>query len=74
MIYQTLLRLVEAGLGISIEPLSAVKNASNKVQIIELTELQFKSELSLVWKKENQNQKINTIIDKLLSTINSKNF
>jgi DNA-binding transcriptional LysR family regulator len=41
--------LVEAGLGISIEPTSSIREQDLTVKIIELTEIPQKAELTMLW-------------------------
>lgn len=43
------LRLVEAGLGISIEPMSSVRGANMNIKLIELKELPQKVQMTLFW-------------------------
>jgi DNA-binding transcriptional LysR family regulator len=45
----TSFRLVEAGLGISIEPTSSIREQDLTVKIIELTEIPQKAELTMLW-------------------------
>ena len=45
----TVLRLVEAGVGVSIEPKSALSGQSMNVRHIELTDISAKSEMRMVW-------------------------
>jgi DNA-binding transcriptional LysR family regulator len=55
---QTLLMLVDAGLGISILPLSAQLQASDTLRFISLKEQQRGHELVAAWKKNNTNPSI----------------
>lgn len=45
----TVLRLVEAGVGVSIEPKSALSGQNMNVRHIELTDISVKSEMRMVW-------------------------
>lgn len=45
----TVLRLVEAGVGVSIEPKSALSGQNMNVKHIELTDISAKSEMRMVW-------------------------
>jgi DNA-binding transcriptional LysR family regulator len=47
-------RLVEAGLGISIEPISSVKGMNAKIKLIELKNESQKAEMMLLWLKERE--------------------
>jgi DNA-binding transcriptional LysR family regulator len=51
-----ILRLVEAGLGISIEPLSSLRGVNTKIRIIELKSLPQKVEMTLFWLREREAQ------------------
>jgi len=50
------LRLVEAGLGISIEPISAVSGTSMNVQLVELKDLPQKVTMTAFWLKEREKE------------------
>jgi DNA-binding transcriptional LysR family regulator len=50
------LRLVEAGLGISIEPISAVRGADMNVKLIELKSLSQKAAMMLFWLREREEE------------------
>ncbi len=50
------LRLVEAGLGIAIEPMSSVRGVTMKVKIIELKQIPQKVEMALFWLRDRQNE------------------
>jgi DNA-binding transcriptional LysR family regulator len=50
------LRLVEAGLGISIEPVSSVKGANMNVKLIELKSLPQKVTMMLFWLREREEE------------------
>jgi len=50
------LRLVEAGLGISIEPVSSVRGANMHVKLIELKSLPQKVAMTLFWLKEREKE------------------
>jgi DNA-binding transcriptional LysR family regulator len=50
------LRLVEAGLGISIEPLSSVRGATMKIKIIELKNIPQKVTMMLFWLREREEE------------------
>ena len=50
------LRLVEAGLGISIEPLSSVRGANMNIKIIELKNLPQKVSMILFWLREREEE------------------
>jgi DNA-binding transcriptional LysR family regulator len=50
------LRLVEAGLGISIEPMSSVRGANMNVKLIELKELSQKVEMILFWLRDREKE------------------
>lgn len=49
-------RLVEAGLGISIEPISSVKGMSSNIKLIELKDEPQKAEMMLLWLKEREDE------------------
>jgi DNA-binding transcriptional LysR family regulator len=48
----TVLRLVEAGMGVSIEPKSSLKHLSLKIKSIELTNVPQKVEMKVLWLRE----------------------
>jgi DNA-binding transcriptional LysR family regulator len=50
------LRLVEAGLGISIEPISSVRDTNMKIKLIELKNLKQKALMTLFWLKEREEE------------------
>jgi DNA-binding transcriptional LysR family regulator len=50
------LRLVEAGLGISIEPLSSVRGANMNIKVIELKNLPQKVSMILFWLREREEE------------------
>ncbi len=50
------LRLVEAGLGISIEPISSVRGASMHIKLIELKNLPQKAAMILFWLREREEE------------------
>ncbi len=50
------LRLVEAGLGISIEPISSVLGTNMNIQLIELKNLPQKAVMTLFWLKEREEE------------------
>ena len=50
------LRLVEAGLGISIEPLSSVRGANMNIKVIELKSLPQKVSMILFWLREREEE------------------
>lgn len=50
------LRLVEAGLGISIEPISAVRGADMNIKLIELKNLSQKAAMVLFWLREREEE------------------
>jgi DNA-binding transcriptional LysR family regulator len=49
-------RLVEAGLGISIEPISSVRGMSSDIKLIELKDEPQKAEMMLLWLKEREDE------------------
>lgn len=65
----TVLRLVEAGMGVSIEPKSSLRHLNLKIKFIELAMLPQKVEMKLLWLKERKRdlQKYLKIIDDLLN-------
>jgi DNA-binding transcriptional LysR family regulator len=50
------LRLVEAGLGISIEPISSVLGTNMKIRLIELKDLPQKATMTLFWLREREEE------------------
>jgi DNA-binding transcriptional LysR family regulator len=62
---QTLLMLVDAGLGISILPLSAQLQASDTLRFISLKEQQRGHELVAAWKKNNTNPSIPLFLNEI---------
>jgi DNA-binding transcriptional LysR family regulator len=50
------LRLVEAGLGISIEPMSSVRGANMNIKLIELKSLPQKAAMVLFWLREREEE------------------
>ena len=50
------LRLVEAGLGISIEPISSVRGTNMKIKLIELKNLPQKDVMTLFWLQEREDE------------------
>jgi DNA-binding transcriptional LysR family regulator len=42
-------RLVEAGLGISIEPISSIRNLNINIKVIELSKVKQKAEMTMLW-------------------------
>jgi DNA-binding transcriptional LysR family regulator len=50
------LRLVEAGLGISIEPMSSVRGANMNIKLIELKDLPQKAVMILFWLREREEE------------------
>jgi DNA-binding transcriptional LysR family regulator len=50
------LRLVEAGLGISIEPMSSVRSVNMNIKLIELKDLPQKVEMILFWLREREEE------------------
>jgi DNA-binding transcriptional LysR family regulator len=45
-------RLVEAGMGISIEPLSSVRGYNMKIKVIELKKIKLKAQMKMLWLEE----------------------
>ena len=45
-------RLVEAGMGISIEPLSSVRGINMEIKLIELKNIPQKAQMKMLWLKE----------------------
>ncbi len=52
----SVLRLVEAGLGISIEPISSVCGVNMNIKLIELKTLPQKAEMTLFWLREREEE------------------
>lgn len=52
----SVLRLVEAGLGISIEPISSVRGVNMNIKLIELKTLPQKAEMKLFWLREREEE------------------
>jgi len=50
------LRLVEAGLGISIEPVSSVKGSNMKIKLVELKNIPQKATMTLFWLKQREEE------------------
>jgi DNA-binding transcriptional LysR family regulator len=50
------LRLVEAGLGVSIEPMSSVHGANMNIRLIELKNLPQKVTMTLFWLREREDE------------------
>ena len=50
------LRLVEAGLGISIEPISSVLGTNMNIKLIELKNLPQKAVMTLFWLQEREGE------------------
>jgi DNA-binding transcriptional LysR family regulator len=49
-------RLVEAGLGISIEPISSVRNLNIDIKVIELTKVRQKAEMAMLWLRDREKE------------------
>ncbi|NOT90147.1 LysR family transcriptional regulator [Ferruginibacter sp.] len=49
-------RLVEAGLGISIEPISSVRDVNMNIKLIELKNIPQKAEMKLFWLREREEE------------------
>lgn len=68
----TVLRLVEAGVGVSIEPKSALSGQNMHVKHIELTNISTKSEMRMVWLRGREKELsrffdiVNTVINERL--------
>ena len=56
------LRLVEAGLGVSIEPISSVRGANMNIKLIELRHLPQKVTMTLFWLRERE-EELNRFIE-----------
>ena len=52
----SVLRLVEAGLGVSIEPISAVRGVNMNIKLIELKNLPQKVTMTLFWLREREEE------------------
>ncbi|WP_047418716.1 LysR family transcriptional regulator [Cellulophaga sp. Hel_I_12] len=65
---QTIFRLVENNLGISIVPSSLQYGYKLGVKFIELKEIAQKAELSVIWKKENRNPTIAQTLKLILTS------
>lgn len=52
----SVLRLVEAGLGISIEPISSMRGINMNIKIIELKNIHQKAEMTLFWLREREEE------------------
>jgi len=52
----SVLRLVEAGLGISIEPISSVRGVNMNIKLIELKNLPQKATMTLFWLREREEE------------------
>jgi len=52
----SVLRLVEAGLGISIEPISSVRGVNMNIKLIELKNMSQKAEMILFWLREREEE------------------
>jgi DNA-binding transcriptional LysR family regulator len=50
------LRLVEAGLGVAIEPMSSLRGVTMKVKIIELKQIPQKVEMALFWLRDREKE------------------
>lgn len=68
----TVLRLVEAGVGVSIEPKSALSGQSMNVRHIELTDLNVNSEMRMVWLRgrEKELNRFFDIVDEVIERDN----
>jgi len=66
---QTIFRLVENNLGISIVPSSLQYGFKLGVKFIELKEIAQKAELSVIWKKENRNPTIAQTLKLILTSV-----
>jgi hypothetical protein len=49
-------RLVEAGLGISIEPISSVRGVNMDIKLVELKNIPQKAEMILFWLREREEE------------------
>ncbi len=52
----TVLRLVEAGMGVALEPLSALRGQQLNIRAIELTDAPRQAEMMLLWLKEREEE------------------
>ncbi len=52
----SVLRLVEAGLGISIEPISSVRGVHMNIKLVELKHLPQKAEMTVFWLREREEE------------------
>jgi DNA-binding transcriptional LysR family regulator len=50
------LRLVEAGMGVALEPLSALRGQQLNILAIELTDAPRQAEMMLLWLKEREEE------------------
>jgi DNA-binding transcriptional LysR family regulator len=50
------LRLVEAGIGISIEPMSSIRSVDMNIKLIELKSLPYKASMVLFWLREREEE------------------
>ena len=64
----TVLRLVEAGMGISIEPASTLRGQNLRIKTIELTDIAQKAEMRMLWLTERTNEltPFFTLVDHLM--------
>ena len=60
---QTIFKLVESGLGVSIVPTSLQYGFDMDIQFIELKEIPQRANLSIVWKKDNRNPVLKNILE-----------
>ena len=59
----TVLRMVEHGLGITLLPLSFLQFSNDKIKFIPLTQIAQKSEITMLWKKENRNPALQRLVE-----------
>ncbi len=59
----TVLRMVEHGLGITLLPLSFLQFSNDKIRFIPLTNIAQKSEITMLWKKENRNPALQRLVE-----------
>ena len=52
----TSFRLVEAGIGISLEPISSMRNQHFQIKAIELKEISQKAKLTMIWNPESERE------------------
>lgn len=52
----SVLRLVEAGLGISIEPISSVRGVQMNIKLVELKQVPQKAEMAVFWLREREEE------------------